>query len=85
MDDGQLSIRWTGGDLLPQDLVNVPTVNPRIYSWMDDEYLELENLDGIVFSEHQASAALYVNIIIVDFTQGITVKCTHHMSDAHFG
>ena len=25
MDDGQLSIRWTGGDLLPQDLVE--TIN----------------------------------------------------------
>ena len=23
MDDGQLSIRWTGGDLLPQDLVGL--------------------------------------------------------------
>ena len=49
MDDGQLSIRWTEGDLLPQELVNVPTVSPGIYSRMDDEYLELENLDGIVF------------------------------------
>ena len=52
MDDGQLSIRWTEGDLLPQELVNVPTVNPGIYSRMDGEYLELENFDGIVFSEH---------------------------------
>ena len=23
MDDGQLSIRWTGGDLLPQELVGL--------------------------------------------------------------
>ena len=52
MDDGQLSIRRTEDDLLPQELVNVPTVNPGIYSRMDDEYLQLENLDGIVFSEH---------------------------------
>ena len=52
MDDGQLSIRWTEDDLLPQELVNVPTVNPGIYSRMDDEYLELENLDGIVFLKH---------------------------------
>ena len=51
MDDGQLSIRWTGGDLLPQELVNVLTENPDIYGRIDDECLELENLDDIVCSE----------------------------------
>ena len=47
MDDGQLSIRWTGGDLLPQDLVNVLTENPDVFGQIDDECLELENLDCI--------------------------------------
>ena len=47
MDDGQLSIRWTGGDLLPQDLVNVLTENPDVFDQIDDECLELENLDCI--------------------------------------
>ena len=51
MDDGQLSIRWTRGDLLPQELVNVLTENPDIYGQIDDECLELETIDGIVFSE----------------------------------
>ena len=51
MDDGQLSMRWTGVALLAQVLVNVFTENPDIYGRIDDEYLELENLDDTVFSE----------------------------------
>ena len=42
MSDGQLSIGWTGGDLLPQELFNGLTENPDIYGQIDDECLELE-------------------------------------------
>jgi len=57
MDDGQLSIRWTEGDLLPQELVNVLIESPDVYG-QDDECLELENLDDIIFSEDYTSAVL---------------------------
>ena len=32
-------------------IVNVLTENPDIYGRIDDEYLEIEHLDDIVFSE----------------------------------
>jgi len=57
MDDGQLSIRWTEGDLLPQELVNVLTESPDVFG-QDDECLELENIDDIIFSEDYTSAVL---------------------------
>ena len=50
-----MSIRWTGGDLLPpgpcRTIVNVLTENPDMYGRIDHECLEIEHLDDIVFLE----------------------------------
>ncbi len=76
MDDGQLSIRWTGGDLLPQELVNVLTENADTSKQSDDEIPQLENLDKhlwrlspklVLFSSHEA-LQLSAIIICVKYT-----------------
>lgn len=46
--DGELCIKWTEGDLLPQELVAVLTEEPETES--DAESPELENLEDAVFT-----------------------------------